>query len=136
MSKSIEIQKFEQERMKKDIPEFRVGDSITVHFRIIDEGGKERIQAFTGTVVARKGDGISETITIHRIAYGEGMERVVFIHSPLVSKIELVKKGKVRRSKLYYLRGKSGKAAKIKGRYEQEKAETPAHVEAASNVAG
>ena len=121
MSKNPIIQKFENEQMKKSIPEFRVGDTLCVHTRIIEEGGKERLQMFTGTVIARKGDGVSETVSLHRIAYGEGMERVVYLHSPLIAKLELVKKGRVRRSKLYYLRGTSGKAAKVKGRYEVEK---------------
>lgn len=118
MSKHPLIEKFEQERMKKpaEIPEFGIGDSLRVHTRIVEEGGKERLQMFTGTVIARKGSGISETVTLHRVAYGEGMERVVYMHSPLIAKIELLKKGKVRRSKLYYLRGTSGKAAKVKGR--------------------
>ena len=122
MSKHIQIQKFENERLKKDIPEFSVGDTIRVHTRILEEGGKERLQMFAGTVVAYKGSGISKTVSVHRIAYGEGMERVVYIHSPLVAKIELIKRGKVRRSKLYYLRGSSGKKAKVKGRFEAEKA--------------
>ena len=120
MSKNPLIQKFQSEQMKKNIPEFRVGDTLRVHTRIIEEGGKERLQMFTGTVIARKGEGISETVSLHRIAYGEGMERVVYLHSPLIAKLELVKKGSVRRSKLYYLRGTSGKAAKVKGRYEVE----------------
>jgi large subunit ribosomal protein L19 len=117
MSKHALIEKYEATKMKKDVPEFRIGDTIKVHFRIVEEGGKERLQMFTGTVIARKGSGISETISIHRVAYGEGMERVVYLHSPLIAKVEIVKHGKVRRSKLYYLRGTSGKAAKVKGRY-------------------
>lgn len=125
MSKNPLIQKFENERMKKDIPEFRVGDTLRVHTRIAEEGGKERLQMFTGIVIARKGSGISETVSLHRIAYGEGMERVIYLHSPLIAKIECTKKGQVRRSKLYYLRGSSGKAAKVKSRYEQEKAHAP-----------
>jgi large subunit ribosomal protein L19 len=121
MSKSPIIQKLEQEKMKSDIPDFAVGDTVRVHTRIIEEGGKERLQMFAGTVIARKGAGISETISIHRVAYGEGMERVVYIHSPLVAKIEVVKRGKVRRAKLHYLRGTSGKAARVKGRFESIK---------------
>ena len=130
MSKSPIIQKLEQEKMKKDIPEFAVGDTVRVHTRIVEEGGKERLQMFAGTVIARKGSGISETISIHRIAYGEGMERVIYLHSPLVAKIELMKRGKVRRAKLHYLRGTSGKAAKVKGRFgplkSEEQQATPA----------
>lgn len=115
MSKSIVIQKLEKQQIKKDVPVFNVGDTIRVHTRII-EGDKERIQLFTGTVIARKGNGVSETVSIHRVAYGEGMERVFLIHSPRIAKIEVMKEGQVRRSKLYYLRGTSGKAAKVKAR--------------------
>ncbi len=114
MSKAPIIQKLEKKQLKKDIPQFRVGDTISVHTRI-REAGKERIQIFTGTVIARKGTGISETFSIHRVAYGRGMERVFLIHSPRIAKIEVVKHGKVRRGKLYYLRGKTGKKARVKG---------------------
>lgn len=115
MSKHAVIQKIEKGQLKKDIPNFRIGDTIRVHTRII-EGQKERIQIFTGTVIARKGLGLSETFSLHRVAYGEGMERVFPLHSPRIAKIEVVKEGHVRRAKLYYLRGTSGKASKIKGR--------------------
>lgn len=115
MSKSPVIQKLEKTQMKKNPGEFRVGDTIRVHTRVI-EGEKERIQIFDGTVIARKGTGISETFTVHRVKYGEGMERVFPLHSPRIAKIEVVKGGHVRRAKLYYLRGTSGKAAKVKGR--------------------
>jgi large subunit ribosomal protein L19 len=115
MSKSAVIQKLEDEQIKKDIPNFCIGDTIRVHTRII-EGEKERIQMFTGTVIARKGTGISETFSMHRVAYGEGMERVFPLHSPRIAKIEIIKEGDVRRSKLYYLRGKLGKKSKVKGR--------------------
>lgn len=114
MSKLPIIVKLEKKQLKTNIPNFRVGDTIKVHQRII-EGNKERIQMFMGTVIARKGSGLSETISLHRVAYGEGMERVFILHSPRIAKIELIKRGKVRRSKLYYLRGTSGKAARIKG---------------------
>jgi len=116
MSKALIIQKLEKKQLKQNLPSFQVGDSIKVHTRII-EGEKERIQMFTGTVIARKGTGISETFSLHRVAYGEGMERVFLLHSPRIAKIEIVKHGKVRRAKLYYLRGTSGKAAKVKGRH-------------------
>lgn len=115
MSKSPVIQKLENEQMKKKVPNFRIGDTIRVHTRII-EGEKERIQIFTGTVIARKGSGLSETFSVHRVAYGEGMERVFPLHSPRIAKIEVIKEGDVRRSKLYYLRGTSGKKSKVKGR--------------------
>lgn len=114
----------EQAQLKKDIPTFRVGDTLKVNLRIIEEGGKERIQSFTGTCIARKGTGLSETISLHRVAYGEGMERVIFLHSPLVASIEVVRAGSVRRCKLYYLRGTSGKKSKVKGRYASSKTET------------
>ena len=109
------IENIEAEQMNTNIPEFRIGDTISVHYRII-EGEKERIQVFTGVVIARKGKGISETISIYRVAYGSAMERVIPLHSPKVSKIEVVKRGKVRKSKLYHLRGVFGKKAKIQER--------------------
>lgn len=120
-SKNRVLQKLEETQMKKDVTPFRIGDTIRVHTRII-EGEKERIQVFTGTVIARKGAGISETFSVHRVAYGEGMERVFPLHSPRIAKIEIVKEGHVRRAKLYYLRGTAGKAAKVKSRYTQRKA--------------
>lgn len=121
MSKDSIVQGIEQQHMKKDITDFRVGDTVSVSLRIIEEGGKERLQVFTGTVIARTGTGLTETFSVHRIAYGEGMERVFFLHSPLLSGIEVVRRGQVRRSKLYYLRGTSGKASKVKGRFMKEK---------------
>lgn len=116
MSRSAIIEKLQSQQMKKNIPLFGIGDTVRVHLRII-EGDKERLQVFTGTVIARKGAGLSETFSVHRVAYGEGMERVFMVHSPRIAKIEVIKEGHVRRSKLYYLRGTSGKAAKVKGRY-------------------
>lgn len=115
MSKLPVIQKLEQKQLKKNVASFRIGDTVRVHTRII-EGEKERIQVFTGTVIARKGTGLTETFSVHRVAYGEGMERVFLLHSPRIAKIEVVKEGHVRRSKLYYLRGTSGKASKVRGR--------------------
>lgn len=119
MSNSALIQELEADQIKKDIPEFRIGDTLKVYLRIIEagqdskEGQKERIQMFTGTVIARKGHGLSETFSLHRVSYGEGMERVFLLHSPRISKMEIVKRGRVRRAKLYYLRGTSGKKAKV-----------------------
>lgn len=116
MSKAAVIQALEKKQLKKENKtSFKVGDTVRVHTRII-EGEKERIQVFTGTVIARKGSGLSETFSVHRVAYGEGMERVFLLHSPRIAKIEVMKAGDVRRSKLYYLRGTSGKASKVKGR--------------------
>lgn len=114
MSRSVVIEKIEKKQLKKNVAEFNVGDTIKIHTRII-EGEKERIQMFSGTVIARKGTGLSETFSVHRVAFGEGMERVFLLHSPRIAKIEVVKKGRVRRSKLYYLRGTAGKAAKVRG---------------------
>lgn len=115
MSKAAVIEKLEKKQLKKGAGNFNIGDTIRIHTRII-EGEKERTQVFTGTVIARKGSGLSETFSVHRVAYGEGMERVFPLHSPRISKIEVVKEGQVRRSKLYYLRGTSGKKAKVRGR--------------------
>lgn len=109
------IQEIESEYLKKEIPSFRVGDTLAIHTRII-EGEKERIQVFTGTLIARKGSGLSETISLYRVSYGTGMERVFMIHSPKIARIERMRAGKVRKSKLYYLRGKSGKASRVQER--------------------
>jgi large subunit ribosomal protein L19 len=113
MRQCQDIQQLEADQLKKDIPEFHVGDTISVHQKIA-EGDKERIQLFTGTVIARRGGGLSETITLYRHSYGAGIERIFLLHSPKVAKIEVVKMGKVRKGKLYYLRGTSGKASKVK----------------------
>lgn len=129
MSKEALLAAIEQQHTKTNIPEFRVGDSLKVSVRVVDAGGKERIQNFTGTCIARKGGGSAETIALHRHAYGAGMERVFFIHSPLVSEIEVMRRGDVRRSKLYYLRGTSGKSSKVKERYIAKKKKGPAIVE-------
>ena len=104
------IQTIEQEQFKPELPSFKVGDSVRVHTRVV-EGDKERIQIFTGIVIARKGTGINATATIRRISYGEGVERVFPIHSPRVAKIEVEKAGTARRSKLNYLRTRKGKQA-------------------------
>src|ERR1700722_18234329 len=133
MSKAAIIQKLEKEQQKKRVPKFRIGDTVRVHTRII-EGEKERVQIFTGTVIARKGTGLSETFSVHRVAYGEGMERVFPLHSPRIAKIEVVQEGVVRRSKLYYLRGTSGKASKVKGRQVFKKQVKPAKAESAESV--
>lgn len=112
MGKNCIIEEMEQGKMKKQLPEFAVGDTLRVSLRIV-EGEKERLQAFQGTVIARKGRGLSETISLHRVAFGEGMERVFVLHSPYISEIKVIKRGSVRRAKLYYLRGATGKATKI-----------------------
>ena len=99
--------------LKNDVPEILIGSTVKVHVRI-KEGEKERIQVFEGTVIAKNNSGISETFTVRRVSYGVGVERVFPVHSPNVAKIELVRKGRVRRAKLYYLRDRVGKAAKVK----------------------
>lgn len=125
MSKVPAILELESEYLKKEIPSFNIGDTVCINTRIV-ESGKERVQAFTGTVVAKKGYGISETFTVYRTAYGSSMERVFMLHSPRISSIEVLRAGKVRRAKLYYLRGRTGKSAKIKELYVagKEKANT------------
>ena len=99
--------------MKENVPQFNVGDTVKVHVQI-KEGDKSRIQVFEGTVIAKKHGGISETFTVRRVAHGCGIERVFPVHSPVISKVEVVRHGKVRRAKLYYLRDRVGKAAKVK----------------------
>ena len=99
--------------MKENVPQFNVGDTIKVHVQI-KEGDKSRIQIFEGTVIAKKHGGINETFTVRRVAHGCGIERVFPLHSPVVDKVEVVRCGKVRRAKLYYLRDRVGKAAKVK----------------------
>ena len=100
--------------MKKELPEMNVGDTVRVHVKI-KEGSRERIQIFEGTIIAKKHGGINETITVRRISYGVGCEKVFPVHSPTIVSVETVRRGKVRRAKLYYLRDRVGKAAKVKG---------------------
>ncbi len=107
------IQTIEKESMKQTVPEFSIGDTVKVFVKVV-EGTRERLQAYEGTVIARKNGGVRETFTVRRISFGVGVERTFPIHSPKVDRIEVVKKGKVRRAKLYYLRELTGKAAKIK----------------------
>ena len=102
-----------QDSLKSEVPAIEIGDTVKVHVKI-REGEKERIQLFEGTVIARKGSGVSETFTVRRVSYGVGVERVFPLHSPNVAMVELVRHGRVRRSKLYYLRDRVGKAAKVK----------------------
>ena len=104
------IDKIESEQLKSDRKVFRVGDSVKVHTRVV-EGDKERIQVFSGIVIAISGRGINETFTVRRISYGEGVERVFPIHTPRIAKIEVERRGRVRRAKLHYLRGRKGKQA-------------------------
>ena len=104
------LDKIEAEQLKKDVAKFGVGDSVKVHTRVI-EGDKERIQIYAGIVIGRKGTGVNENFTVRRVSYGEGVERVFPLHSPRIAKIEVEKKGSVRRAKLNYLRTRKGKSA-------------------------
>jgi large subunit ribosomal protein L19 len=105
----------EQEQAKHDIPDFAPGDSVRVHVRVV-EGGRERVQAFEGVVIARRGNRTNETFTVRRVTYGIGVERTFPIHSPNVERIEVLRRGRVRRAKLYYLRERRGKRARIRER--------------------
>lgn len=108
------IKEIESSQMKKEIPDFKPGDTVRVYSKIQEEG-KTRIQAFEGTVIGMKGSGLRRSFTVRRISYGEGVEKTFPIHSPSIDSIKVVKKGKVRRAKLYYLRKKIGKKTKIEG---------------------
>jgi large subunit ribosomal protein L19 len=107
------IDTVEKKQLKEDIPEFKPGDSVNVHV-VIREGDKERIQVFKGVVISRKGSGVRETFTVRKISFGVGVERVFPLHTNMIKKIEVVRQGRVRRAKLYYLRSLRGKAARIK----------------------
>ena len=107
------IDKIEKEQCKADVPEFNVGDTVTVSTKIV-EGSNERIQKFQGVVIARKNSGIRETFTVRRVSFGIGVEKIFPVHSPRIDKIVVDRKGRVRRAKLYYLRDKIGKSAKVK----------------------
>lgn len=107
------IEILEKEQLKKDLPDFGPGDTVRVHAKIV-EGTRERIQVFEGVVIGRQGSGVREMFTVRRISYGVGVERMFPVHSPRIDKIEVTRRGKVRRAKLYYLRKLTGKAARIK----------------------
>ena len=107
------IDAINKENLKETVPQFNVGDTVKVSVKVV-EGTRERIQAFEGVVIAKKNGGISETFTVRRLSFGVGVERTFPLHSPKITGIDVVRKGKVNRAKLYYLRGRTGKAAKIK----------------------
>ncbi len=109
------IEDVEQSYLRDDIPEFSPGDTVKVHVRVV-EGGRERIQVFEGVVIARSGAGVRETFTVRKVAFGVGVERIFPLHAPIVATIEVVRRGAVRRAKLYYLRDRVGKATRIKER--------------------
>ena len=115
------IDTLESKHKKEDLPQFNIGDTVDIHFTIKEEN-KMRVQVFSGIVIGKKGAGVNKTFTVRRISYGEGVERVFPLHSPLIDKIVVKKKGKVRRAKLYYLRGKTGKkATKVREKIVQKK---------------
>ena len=107
------IKELNKETLANEVPQVKIGDTVRVHVKV-KEGSRERIQVFEGTVIAKKHGGINETITVRRISYGVGVEKVFPVHSPSIDKIEVVRSGAVRRAKLYYLRGRVGKGAKVK----------------------
>ena len=107
------IKNIEMTQLREDVPVFKPGDTVKVHVKVV-EGTRERIQVFEGVVIARKGGGLRETFTVRRVSYGVGVERVFPIHSPRIDRIEVARRGRVRRAKLYYLRNLTGKAARIR----------------------
>ena len=109
------VQTIAKEQLRSNLPEFRPGDTVRIHVKVI-EGQRERIQVFEGVVIKRRGSNVSATFTVRKVSYGVGVERTFPLHSPKIEKIEVMRRGKVRRAKLYYLRNLSGKAARIKER--------------------
>ena len=107
------LRAIEAEQIRTDLPEFHVGDNVKLHFKV-KEGNRERIQMFEGTVIKRQNGGLRETFTVRRLAYGVGVERTFPVNSPIIEKMEVTRRGKVRRAKLFYLRDRVGKAAKVK----------------------
>jgi len=107
------IQAIEREQMRQDLPDFRPGDTVKVHAKVV-EGNRERIQVYEGVTIRKRGGGLGATFTVRRITYGVAVERTFLLHSPRIDKVEIVRKGRVRRARLYYLRGRVGKAARIR----------------------
>ena len=137
-NKGAILRSIEQPAMRDDIPEFETGDTVRVDYKVV-EGNRSRVQAFEGVVIARKnGRGARSTVTVRKVSFGEGVERVFPLASPLIDKIDIVRRGRTRRSKLYYLRNLRGKAARLKvdvGRQEQDRAAARAARDAAKNDA-
>lgn len=127
------LERIQRSLTKKTVPNFEIGDTVRVHVKVV-EGEKERIQVYEGTVISRKGTLNSETFTVRKVSYGVGVERIFPVHSPVVAKIDVVRRGKVRRAKLYYLRSKKGKFAKVEER--EFSGEVKARVESASRDNG
>ena len=133
------IQQLEKEQVAKlsagkDIPEFGPGDTVVVNYKVV-EGERARIQAYEGVCIGRSGSGLNESFTVRKISYGEGVERVFPLYSPMIDSIKIVRRGKVRRAKLYYLRGRRGKAARISERQEHRPVEQEAKTAGAMNKA-
>ncbi len=122
MIQQLEAEQVERLRAERPVPEFAAGDTVRVNVKVI-EGNRERVQAFEGVVIARRNRGINSSFTVRKISYGEGVERVFPLYSPRIDSIEVVRKGRVRRAKLYYLRGRTGKAARITERRDERSAE-------------
>ena len=118
------IRQVEASQLKRSVPQFEIGDTVEVSVKLV-EGDRERIQVFTGTVIARKGSGLRETFTVRRIVQGEGVERVFALHSPFLTDVKVVRQGRVRRSKLYYLRDRVGKRTRVKERRYAPRAKPP-----------
>ncbi len=119
------IKAFEAEQMKKEVPPLRIGDTVRVSVKVVEEGDKVRTQMYEGVVIKRQGSGIRECFTVRRISFGEGIERNFPLHSPTVQKVETIRSGRVRRSKLYYLRNQVGKKGKIEEVKRQEEVRAP-----------
>lgn len=107
------IKNIEQDQLKTDLPDFKVGDTVQVYYRVV-EGTRERVQLFEGTVIKRQGGGVNETFTVRRISYGVGVERTFLVHSPRIEDLKVTRRGKVRRAKIFYLRDRQGKSARVK----------------------
>ena len=122
-----QLERIQRSLVKKTMPAFEIGDTVRVHAKVV-EGDKERIQVFEGVVIARKGARNSETFTVRKISYGVGVERIFPVHSPIVTRVDVVRQGKVRRAKLYYLRAKKGRTAKLEDREYGQGAAAPAAV--------
>jgi large subunit ribosomal protein L19 len=114
------VREVEKRYLKEDLPKFNPGDTVRVHFRLKEGEEKERIQVFEGIVIRRRGSGINATFTVRKVSFGVGVERTFPLHSPRIEKIEIVRRGKVRRERLYYLRERFGKAARIKERFDNK----------------
>ncbi|AIH03594.1 MULTISPECIES: 50S ribosomal protein L19 [Thermodesulfobacterium] len=114
------VREVEKRYLKEDLPKFNPGDTVRVHFRLKEGEEKERIQVFEGIVIRRRGSGINATFTVRKVSFGVGVERTFPLHSPRIEKIEIVRRGKVRRARLYYLRERFGKAARIKERFDNK----------------